>query len=130
MQRNSPDDWDTFQFLRPDRENIDWDLFWHEVLVELPLFFLAFGIAFNVFRIVFGLQVMNWKTAAQLTGVIPDKETDELMAALEKQAKEELKEEMRTQNAQKARSKSKQRYEVVSKYNEEHKIEDDFGFDD
>lgn len=122
MQQNKYDDWDTFQILRPDWENMDWDVFWMEILVEIPIFLLVVFAAVNLFRIWLGLSVMNLKNAAQITGVIPDKETDELnelIAALEKEEK-----------AQKAQSKSKRRYEVVSAYNEEHKIEDDFGFDD
>jgi hypothetical protein len=122
MQQNEYDDWNTFQIFRPDRENIDWDVFWMEILVEIPIFLLVVFAAVNLFRIWLGLSVMNLKTAAQLTGVIPDKETDELnelIAALEKEEK-----------AQKAQRKPKRRYEVVSAYNEEHKIEDDFGFDD
>lgn len=122
MQQNKYDDWDTFQILRPDWENMDWDVFWREILVEIPIFLLVVFVAVNLFRIWLGLSVMNLKNAAQITGVIPDKEEDELnelIAALEKEEK-----------AQKAQSKSKRRYEVVSAYNEEHKIEDDFGFDD
>ena len=119
MQQNEYDDWNTFQILRPDRENIDWDVFWYELLVEFPIFLLVVFVAANLFRIWLGLNVANLKTAAQLTGVIPDKETDELMAAVEKEEK-----------VQKAQRKPKRRYEVVSAYNEEHKIEDDFGFDD
>jgi len=122
MQQNKYDDWDTFQILRPDWENMDWDVFWMEILVEIPILLLVVFAAVNLFRIWLGLSVMNLKNAAQITGVIPDKETDELnelIAALEKEEK-----------AQKAQSKSKRRYEVVSAYNEEHKIEDDFGFDD
>lgn len=122
MQQNKYDDWDTFQILRPDWENMDWDVFWMEILVEIPIFLLVVFVAVNLFRIWLRLSVMNLKNAAQITGVIPDKETDELnelIAALEKEEK-----------AQKAQSKSKRRYEVVSAYNEEHKIEDDFGFDD
>lgn len=125
MQQNKYDDWDTFQILRPDWENMDWDVFWREILVEIPIFLLVVFVAVNLFRIWLGLSVMNLKNAAQITGVIPDKEEDELnelIAALEKEEK--------AQKAQKAQSKSKRRYEVVSGYNEEHKIEDDFGFDD
>jgi len=122
MQQNKYDDWDTFQILRPDWENMDWDVFWMEILVEIPILLLVVFAAVNLFRIWLGLSVMNLKNAAQITGVIPDKETDELnelIAALEKEEK-----------AQKAQRKPKRRYEVVSAYNEEHKIEDDFGFDD
>jgi len=122
MQQNEYDDWDTFQILRPDWENMDWDVFWMEILVEIPILLLVVFAAVNLFRIWLGLSVMNLKNAAQITGVIPDKETDELnelIAALEKEEK-----------AQKAQRKPKRRYEVVSAYNEEHKIEDDFGFDD
>ena len=121
MQQNKYDDWDTFQILRPDWENMDWDVFWMEILVEIPILLLVVFAAVNLFRIWLGLSVMNLKNAAQITGVIPDKETDELnelIAALEKEEK-----------AQKAQRKPKRRYEVVSAYNEEHKIEDDFGFD-
>jgi len=121
MQQNEYDDWDTFQILRPDWENMDWDVFWMEILVEIPILLLVVFAAVNLFRIWLGLSVMNLKNAAQITGVIPDKETDELnelIAALEKEEK-----------AQKAQRKPKRRYEVVSAYNEEHKIEDDFGFD-
>ena len=120
MQQNEYDDWDTFQILRPDWENMDWDVFWMEILVEIPILLLVVFAAVNLFRIWLGLSVMNLKNAAQITGVIPDKETDELnelIAALEKEEK-----------AQKAQRKPKRRYEVVSEYNEEHKIEDDFGF--
>lgn len=122
MQQNKYDDWDTFQILRPDWENMDWDVFWMEILVEIPILLLVVFAAVNLFRIWLGLSVMNLKNAAQITGVIPDKETDELnelIAALEKEEK-----------AQKTQRKPKRRYEVVSAYNEEHKIEDDFGFDD
>jgi hypothetical protein len=122
MQQNEYDDWNTFQILRPDWENMDWDVFWMEILVEIPILLLVVFAAVNLFRIWLGLSVMNLKNAAQITGVIPDKETDELnelIAALEKEEK-----------AQKAQRKPKRRYEVVSAYNEEHKIEDDFGFDD